>query len=239
MLDETVALFEKGKPTHETMCAAFGLWIGYPSLLETIGLNARIYGPMPDSVTLNTPDESAETKSIRWDAYYALNHAHSLATHFLMAQAERNGLDPHPLYECGQLLIELYAHEPWKYYAGLYDTWPECMGIARYSLPACQQDVLRAGQAVFVRLAVKLGLADKEDMAEVVRNVKPHHRPPVYDPAKDAKLFADWQATQATAHKPSMKEFEEVRGLEAGELTKIIDRHRSRQRRDQRRKSPE
>lgn len=39
------------------------------------------------------------------------------------------------------------------------DTWPECMGTARYSLPASQQEALRAGEAVFIRLAVAMDIA--------------------------------------------------------------------------------
>ena len=90
-----------------------------------------------------------------------------------MVQAEKCGLDPQPLFECGNLLKELYSREPWRYYAGHVDTWPECMGTERYSLPAGAQEALRAGEAIFIRLAVKLGMAEKEDVAEVVAKVRP------------------------------------------------------------------
>jgi hypothetical protein len=164
--EEVVKLLEKGERTKETLSAAFGIWIGYPQLLAGIGHNVKIVGPMPPHYTLERPESS-------WAAYHALNLAHTLATRFLMAQAEKCGLDPHPLYECGNLIQELYAHEPWRYYAGRFDTWPVCMGTARYSLPTGQQEALRAGEAVFIRLAVKLGVAEGEDMAQVSAKVKP------------------------------------------------------------------
>ena len=63
---------------------------------------------------------------------------------------------------------------------------------------------------------------------------KPRHRPLVYDPIKDAKIVAAWQASRATPDKPTKDKFEAERSLKPGELTKIIDRDRSRQRRDRR-----
>jgi len=41
------------------------------------------------------------------------------------------------------------------------------MGVARYDLPAGQQDAVRAGEAAFVRLAVKRGVAKSEDTVAV------------------------------------------------------------------------
>lgn len=146
--------FRDGKRSKDNLIAAVGYWIGYPMFLEIIG-------------------HDWHTDSARTDAYYALNFAHTQATHLLMEESEKFGLDPHPLYECARVIQEIYANAPEKYYAGPNDTWPECMGTARYSLPAGQQEALRAGEATFVRLAVKLGLADEKGMAEVAAKVRP------------------------------------------------------------------
>jgi hypothetical protein len=139
LFEADVARWQKGSRTKDDLIAAFGYWIGYPMFLEAVG-----------------HDWHTDTK--RTAAYHALNFAHTMATRVLMEEAEKHGLDPHPLYECARVVQEIYADAPEKYYAGPYDTWPECMGTARYSLPAGQQDALRAGEAVFIRLAVKAGV---------------------------------------------------------------------------------
>jgi len=148
-LEDTAKLLEKADRTQETINAAFGLWMGYPSLLEMIGVMDKTAGPTPSTVAMTRPQSC-------WAAYSALNVAYYHATHFLMAEAERNGLDPFPLHECARVVQELYAAEPWLYYSGPNDTWPECMGKARYLLAPAQQEALRDGEAVFVRLAFKL-----------------------------------------------------------------------------------
>ena len=158
-LEKAVALLQRARG-RKAQTSAFALWIGYPFLLELIGRNAKVHGPTPASVSLSTSDAS-------WVAYYALNAAHHHATRLLMAEAEKCGLDPHALFECGNLIQELYAHDPWRYYGGVGDYWPECMGAARYALPAGQQDAIRAGEAAFVRLAVKLSIAKAEDTAAI------------------------------------------------------------------------
>jgi hypothetical protein len=138
----------------DMLTAALGYWVSYPLFLEFVGHDWHADGT-------------------RTAAYYALNHAHTEATHVLMEEAGKHGLDPHPLYECGRVVQEIYADAPEKYYAGRYDTWPECMGTARYSLPQGQQDALRAGEAVLIRLAVKAGVTDKKGMGEIARKVTP------------------------------------------------------------------
>jgi hypothetical protein len=146
--------WKEGPRGKDDLVAAFGYWIGYPMFLEMIG---HEWGENP----------------ARTSAYYALNLVHHRATHVLMEEAEKHGLDPHPLYECARVVQKIYAGEPWKYSAGPHDTWPECMGEARYALPAGQQEALRAGEAVFVRLAVKAGVGNKRDFAEAARKVLP------------------------------------------------------------------
>ena len=149
-----VRRLHEGPRDEEDLVAAFGYWTGYPMLLEMIGHD---WGADP----------------VRTSAYYALNAAHHQATHVLMEEAEKHGLDPHPLYECGRVVQEIYAGEPWRYYAGPHDTWPQCMGEARYGLPTGQQKALRAGEAVLVRLAVRLGVGDRKGVAATVRSVLP------------------------------------------------------------------
>jgi len=163
-LEETAKLLERGRG-RKAQIAAFGLWIGYPFLLELIGRNVKALGQMPARVNLGMSDVSRA-------AYHALNAAHHAATNLLMAEAEKCGLDPHALYECGNVIQELYARDPWRHYGGPYDFWPECMGAARYELPAGQQHAIRAGEATFVRLAVKLSIAKTEDTAAVAEAVK-------------------------------------------------------------------
>ena len=167
--EEEVKLLEKGERAEDTIDAAFMLWTFYPHLLELIGRNFKVCGPMPAHATLRP--ESPEVQSARTAAYYVLENAYTRATHFLMLQAKKYDLDPHPLYECGRVVQEIYAHEPWKCYAGRYDTWPDCMGDARYTLPTGQQDALRAGEAVFIRLAVALEIADAPDMDTIQKAV--------------------------------------------------------------------
>jgi len=146
--------WEEGQRGKDDLVAAFGYWIGYPMFLEMIGHEWHV-----DSARVST--------------YNTLNVIHRRATHVLMEEAEKHGLDPHPLYECARVVQEIYADEPEKFCTGPYDTWPECMGRSRYTLPVGQQDALRAGEAVFIRLAVRIGIADNEDMADVVAKAKP------------------------------------------------------------------
>lgn len=123
----------------------FGYWVGYPLFLELIGFGGG-WAKSPETV----------------QAYYALNSTHTAATHILMSEAAKRGLDPHPLYECGRVVQEIYLADPElcvKRTGATSGTWPECMGAARYSLPAVQQEALRAGEAVFIRLATAVNVA--------------------------------------------------------------------------------
>ena len=154
VFEANIERWKAGNYTKDDFAAAFGFWIGYPMFLEMIGYDWH-------------------GNPARMASYYALNHAHIQATHILMKEAERHGLDPFPLNECARVVQEIYGHEPWKYYTGRYDTWPACMGEARYTLPVSQQQALREGEAVFIRLAVKLSLADEESIDAVVEAVGP------------------------------------------------------------------
>ncbi len=127
------------------LAAVFGYWIGYPSFLEWIGFG-RDWGAHQDTVL----------------AYYALNHVHGEATRVLMKEATRRGMDPHALYECSRVVQEIYLAAPElcvRRTGAIHDGWPECMGAARYSLPAGQREALRAGEAVFIRLAMVMDIA--------------------------------------------------------------------------------
>jgi hypothetical protein len=144
--------WKAGKWTKADLKAVFGYWIGYPSLLEMVGHDWRA-----------DPTRSA--------AYRALNYVHYHATHVLTVEAAKRGLDPHPLRECARVIQEIYGREPWKYYAGQHDLWPECMGDARYTLPTGQQDALRAGEAVFFRLIAAMEIAEAPDMDTIQKAV--------------------------------------------------------------------
>ena len=74
-----------------------------------------------------------------------------------MKEAARRGMDPHALYECGRVVQEIYRADPdlcVRRAGAIHGGWPEALGAARYSLPTGQQEALRAGEAVFIRLAV-------------------------------------------------------------------------------------
>lgn len=144
VFDADARRWAKGEREKNDIVEAMKYWLCYPFFLEVIGHDWR-----------------ADTT--RTVAYYSLNSALHQATQVLMEEAERHGLDPHPLYECARVVQEMYADAPEKYYAGAYDTWPECMGAARYELPAGQRDALRAGEAVLVRLAVNMKLEPGSD----------------------------------------------------------------------------
>jgi len=159
LFEADAARFKEGLCAgKDNVTDAFVYWIGYPLYLDLVGHDWR--------------DENR-----RKAAYYALNRVHAQATEVLMLEAVECGLDPHPLYECARVVREIYAEAPQKYYhPDSCNNWPEylwpsCMGDARYSLPAGQQEALRAGEAVFVRLAYKTRLTKNEDIEEIVRKV--------------------------------------------------------------------
>jgi len=127
------------------LASVAGYWIGYPLFLEWIGFG-RDWSSHPETTA----------------AYRALNQAHAQATRVLMKEASKHGLDPHAIYECGRVVQEIYLTNPGlcvKRTGATCDTWPEGMGAARYSLPAGQQEALRAGEAVFIRLSVAMDIA--------------------------------------------------------------------------------
>jgi hypothetical protein len=107
---------------------------------------------------------------------------------------------------------EIYADAPEKYYAGAHDTWPECMGTARYILPRGQQQALRAGESVFVRLAVKVG---------VDRKAKPSLPPTAKEKAEAASKQVPW-ADATAAYLPNSEAIKLVEGLSLSTLSKIL-----------------
>jgi hypothetical protein len=155
---------------EDVVTDAFVYWIGYPLYLDLIGHDWR-------------------GNSTRKAAYHALNYAHAQATEVMMREAIKHGLDPHPLYECARVVREVYANSPEKYYCpDSCNTWPEykwpeCMGEARYSLPPGQQEALRDGEAVLVRLAFKCDVHESEDINGIVRKVHPEQRLHFNDPS--------------------------------------------------------
>lgn len=123
----------------DVLPAAAGYVLGYPLFLEMIGHEWR-------------------AESERTAAYYALDAAHAGAVRALMQEAERLGIDSAPLWEYGRVCRELLANEPWKHYVGPYDTWPECLGDTRLTLPDDYRAAIRDGEGALMRLNVKLGI---------------------------------------------------------------------------------
>jgi len=130
----------------DDVLAAMGYVLGYPLFLEMIGHDWR-----------------AENERIA--AYYALDAAHAGAIRVLMQEAERLGVDSAPLWEYGRVCRELLANEPWKYYIGPYDTWPECLGDTRLSLPEDYRVAIRDGEGALMRLVAKLAI-ENDDAAQ-------------------------------------------------------------------------
>ena len=145
------------KASKSDLASVFGYWLRYPLFLEFIGFDSD-WGTYPETV----------------GAYHALNHVHTLATDILMKEAAKHGLDPHALYECSRVTKEIYRNDPdlcIRRPGAINDMWPSSMGKARYALPVGQQQALREGEAVFIRLAVKLSLAEEESVGAVAKAV--------------------------------------------------------------------
>jgi hypothetical protein len=112
---------------------------------------------------------------------------------------------------------EIYADAPEKYYLSP-DTWPECMGTARYSLPQGQQDALRAGEAVFVRLAVKAGVTDKKDMGEIARKVAGKRGRKKLPPKEERRRLAILERWERASGECSRKDFCADEGITVKQL---------------------
>jgi hypothetical protein len=81
-------------------------------------------------------------------------------------------------------------------------------------------------------LAKAKGFPGQEGEGDKASRQKPPHRPRQHDPVKDEKTARDWQASQAATDRPTQAEFEEAHGLPPGELQRVLDRCRKRQKRD-------
>jgi hypothetical protein len=149
----TIKLFESVSEAkrREVTVAAFGLWSGYPMFREAI------------EWFHHATDE--EKHDLRED----LKRAHFLATHQLMLEVERVGLNPAPLYEARRVCLELFrsvrrngpAQGPfgivWFHHPdSIDDIWPDCLGPWRYSLPPAMQDAIRQGEEIIQRLNIRL-----------------------------------------------------------------------------------
>jgi hypothetical protein len=156
---DTIKLFESVTEANrdDATIAATGIWLGYPLLGEAIECH------------LEWTDE--EKYILRND----LNRVHHLATHHLMAEAERAALDPAPLSEerrvCQELLGPIRKQRATASSLGVVwfhhpscrgDTWPDCLGEWRYALPPEMQEAIRLGEEVFTRLTTRLSVAPKD-----------------------------------------------------------------------------
>jgi len=131
-----------GPPDEKALTAAAGYWIGYPVFREVIEFNS---------------DDPTE----RYSGVAALDLAHVEATKVLMRKAASMGLDPAPLWEGQRVCREVFlTWKPWSDRRGVAvsDMWPDCLGKHRYDLPQGQQDAIRDAEAVFVGVALELGI---------------------------------------------------------------------------------
>ncbi len=142
------AAFEDRTQDDDKLVAAVGYWTGYPSFFEVIEC-------FPEA-----------TSAERCNALASLSQTHLEAVFFLMAEAERLGLDSSPLSEEGRVCREVFAKsELYKPFVreGVHDLWPDCLGPTRYRLPEAMQAAIRDGEAVFARLVVLKGM-DLQDL---------------------------------------------------------------------------
>jgi hypothetical protein len=140
----------------EAVIEAAKMWSSYPILCEAIEC-------LPDATA--TADEK---RKLRDD----LNYAHHKATVYLMMEAVRAGLNAGPLVEAKRVCQEIfhqvhgqglassnpYGVERFYHPCCLFDTWPDCLGAWRYSLPPAMQEAIRQGQEVFTQLLVLLSV---------------------------------------------------------------------------------
>jgi len=153
--DSDAKQFAGDEKDAENLEAAVGYWLGYPVFVEVVQFH---------------PDWDNSQKC---GLQYALGHAHHAAVQVLMRTAERLHLDSSALWEEGRICRELFLspdlHNP--EFRGVYDTWPDCLGSARYQLPQGMQDAIQQGEATFMRLTTLVGMSP-DDLARIVETVK-------------------------------------------------------------------
>jgi hypothetical protein len=152
---DTVKLFDSlpGGDAEQALAEAAGIWLGYAMFAEAIEC-------LPDAT-------SEEKRKLRGD----LDCAHYKASHVLMLEAERTGLNAAPLAEARRVCQELFrpirsdtphgravAVEWFHHPDSTSDHWPDCLGPRRYLLPPAVQEIIRAGEEVFVRLVARIAL---------------------------------------------------------------------------------
>jgi hypothetical protein len=147
------AAMENGR-TMEAVAAAAGIWTGYP-----------LFGEAIECLRDATADEKYKLR-------YDLDFAHHKATTFLMMEAEREGLNGAALWEASRVCQELfkpirgqgpasspYGVEWFHHPSRTFDTWPDCLGEWRYTLPPAMQEAIRRGEEVFYRLMARFSIA--------------------------------------------------------------------------------
>src|ERR1051325_1705387 len=127
---------------RESLAAACGLLLGYPMFRHAIG-------------------DEWDQNGIRRKGYYELEAAHTAAITVLVTECERINLDGGPLVEYGRICRELFEENSTGICLGHLDTWPQCLGSARNSLPPKYQDAIRDGEAMLHRLHARLNLIDE------------------------------------------------------------------------------
>jgi hypothetical protein len=150
---------------HDSTIKAVGIWMGYPLLAETIECRPG-----------TTDDEKCAMRN-------ALDGAHYRATHILMFEAEREGLNPAALIESHRVCLLLFnrirGQSPASATCGVnwfhhpnsaFSTWPDGLGDWRYDLPSAVQETIRQGEEVFARLMIRLSItpADARNAGEAL-----------------------------------------------------------------------
>lgn len=131
--------FATERPDRKLIGRAYFYWSAYPLLLSEIGFQSQ-----------------SMSKSETYPATAALDDAHDLATHVLMAELERLGMDSSLLYPAARLCRELHHSDFWRVFsnASQHDYWPESLGPVLLELPQDQRVSILSAQALLKRMEV-------------------------------------------------------------------------------------
>jgi hypothetical protein len=129
--------------------AAVGMWLYFPLIWE---------------LTLESPRDSADSADDRYYARSVLFQAHDKAVRQLAGLAAGLALDAGAIVNAGSVCRQLFnapgdfGIESIYHPKRISDEWPNCLGPARFKLPAPVQDALSQGESVLANLRAKLSL---------------------------------------------------------------------------------
>lgn len=119
---------------NDDLAMVMGYFVGYPMFHDWIGATGD---PHPDRIREQD----------------ALNYNHIMAARIMMQMAKMAGLDDGPLWDFARVCRELFEAEPETCHRGRESTWPECLGLARWSLPPETRQTIDQGERVLIQLA--------------------------------------------------------------------------------------